>query len=686
MCGIFGIIAYEDDVFSNNFLKSTLSYLAALSESRGKESSGFALVEPAAGEMRVIKGAIPVSSTLKTREFKKFIGHNNGKPKNRYTNLFAVMGHSRLVTNGSMLKDDNNQPVITDGLVGIHNGIIVNDEVLWEKHAALSPQYDIDTEVMLAIIRESMSSGLGVAAAVSHAVNEVLGTVSLGLMFNDRAEFVITTNNGSLYWLIAPGRFFMFASESYILRKAVAGTGLKAMLPDVEIAQIRPKTGVLLNLENLTWNCFNYEGTQAEPTFNGDDPLFEKPLSLVSTPIRSTTRQLETLIDVASIHAHPRAAPERKMLEYNRDRISKLKRCTHCLLPETFPFISFDDNGVCNLCNNYRPKNQPKPIEELFELVAPYRSRSGDPDCIVPFSGGRDSTYTLHIVKNILKLNPIAFTYDWGMVTDLGRRNIARVCGRLGVENIIVSADIPRKRSNIRKNILAWLKRPDLGMIPLFMAGDKYFFYYTDQLKKQTGIDLNIWGINPLENTDFKSGFCGVPLCFDKERIYSLTTASKMMLFRHILKNVLLNPAYLNESVPDTLGSFAVRYVTPRKDYYHMFDYYRWDESEIEDLIINEYEWETAIDTRTTWRIGDGTVGFYNYVYFTVAGFSEHDTFRSNQIREGAITRERGMELIEEENRPRYENIKWYLEIVSLDYESTIKAINSIPKLYGSDS
>lgn len=46
------------------------------------------------------------------------------------------------------------------------------------------------------------------------------------------------------------------------------------------------------------------------------------------------------------------------------------------------------------------------------------------------------------------------------------------------------------------------------------------------------------------------------------------------------------------------------------------------------------------MDTNTTWRIGDGTAAFYNYVYYTVAGFTEHDTFRSNQIREGQMTRE----------------------------------------------
>ncbi len=140
-----------------------------------------------------------------------------------------------------------------------------------------------------------------------------------------------------------------------------------------------------------------------------------------------------------------------ELLENNEEQIDKLKRCNKCLLPETFPFIEFDQHGVCNYCNNYTLKNQPKPIDDLKTLVEPYRRKDNKPDCIVPFSGGRDSTYSLHIVKEILGLNPIAYTYDWGMVTDLARRNIARVCGKLGVENIIVSADIRWKRENIRK-------------------------------------------------------------------------------------------------------------------------------------------------------------------------------------------------------------------------------------------
>ena len=59
-----------------------------------------------------------------------------------------------------------------------------------------------------------------------------------------------------------------------------------------------------------------------------------------------------------------------------------------------------------------------------------------------------------------------------------------------------------------------------------------------------------------------------------------------------------------------------------------------------------------------------------------MAGFTEHDTFRSNQIREGQITRSEALNLIMEENKPRYQNIRWYLDAIGIDYSSTIDVIN----------
>jgi hypothetical protein len=337
---------------------------------------------------------------------------------------------------------------------------------------------------------------------------------------------------------------------------------------------------------------------------------------------------------------------------------------------------------VCSYCRNYVKKRGPQSLDALRALVEPYRSKTGEPDCLVPFSGGRDSTYALHVIKRELGLNPVTLTYDWGMVTDLARRNIARTCSRLGVENIIVSADIGKKRENIRKNIAAWLEYPQLGMTPLFMAGDKYFFYYTNKVKKQLGIRLNLWGVNPLENTDFKVGYAGIQPQFNKKRIYSLDFPRQLRLFAFFGTNLIRSPRYLNSSLLDTFGSFAVRYFFPKRDYYHLYDYHAWDEPTIVNTIRKEYDWELALDTTSTWRIGDGTASFYNYIYTTVGGFSENDTFRSNQIREGLLSREQALGHVEDENRPRYESLKWYLQIVGMPFQSTIGTINAIPKRY----
>lgn len=682
MCGIFGLIAHKDAGYEPSFIKKSLTTLARLSESRGKDSSGLVFRNESEKELQVFKGAVYLSYLLKRKEVKHQIdqmlasschGHTAGQQS-----TFAVMGHSRLVTNGSQLNDDNNQPVVKDGVIGIHNGIIVNESELWSRHPDIQRTYEIDTEVMLALIRKYIRDGWDIATAISKTVNEIFGTVAAAFFIDDLNVLALATNNGSLYVLTDGVGLFAFASEEYFLKQLA-----KRMHLDTDgkfwIRQVVPGKGFVLDLEHFRLQEFSFS-SEANRSSTHTTPSV--PYKILVQSFSDGRPQRELILDPAKIAAHPKAISESALLEYNIERIQALRRCNKCLLPETFPFIEYDKLGICNYCNHYIVKNKPKPIQELFDLVNPYRRSDGGYDCIIPYSGGRDSTHTLHIAKKVLKLNPVAFTYDWGMVNDLARRNIARVCGKLGVENILVSADISWKRENIRKNILAWLKKPHLGMVPLFMAGDKFFYYYADQVKRQTGISLNIWGINPLENTDFKVGFLGVPPDHHKERIYSLSLKRKLMLFQGVGKNILGNPHYLNKSVWDTLGSFVSRSVIPHRDYYHLYDYYRWDEKEIEKLVLEEYRWETAIDTRTTWRIGDGTAPFYNYIYYTVAGFSEYDTFRSNQIREGMLSREEGMRLVMEENRPRYASIKWYTAIVNIDFASTITRINSIPKLY----
>jgi hypothetical protein len=258
------------------------------------------------------------------------------------------------------------------------------------------------------------------------------------------------------------------------------------------------------------------------------------------------------------------------------------------------------------------------------------------------------------------------------------------MCSSLGIENIVIAADIGWKRRNIKKNLNAWLKNPNLGMISILTAGDKHFFKHVETVKKQTGINLNIWSINPLEVTFFKSGFLGVPPDFEEKRVYQ-SGLTKQLRYQSLRFNQMLkSPRYFNTSLFDTLSGEFHRSREKNQDYFHLFDYFKWDEKKV-DQVLDNYSWERSPDTSSTWRIGDGTAAFYNYIYHRVAGFTEHDTFRSNQIREGGITRDQALELVNKENLPRYENIRWYLDAIDMNFVDVVERINEIPRL-GSNS
>jgi hypothetical protein len=541
-------------------------------------------------------------------------------------NLF--FGHSRLVTNGT----GDNQPVSREQVIVLHNGIVVNHEALWSV-IGKAPELEIDTEIIPAIIASHLESGGTIETAAGQVMELAEGVVACAALVPRLGKLLLFSNNGSLY-VGNTGGGLIFSSERYPLEQ-IEATDVRQVLNDVVIVDV---------------------------------PVQAEPIELSEWKDRSVN-------PVPGLGFSP---DEEALLVYPKP---DFRRCTRCVLPETMPFIAFDEHGVCNYCLTYKPRNHPRPKEELFELIKPFRRTSGD-EVLVPFSGGRDSSYGLHLIIHELKLKPVTYTYDWGMVTDLGRRNVSRMSAKLGVENIIVAADITKKRDYIRRNLNAWIKSPHLGMLSVLTAGDKHFFRHIETLKRQTGVTLNLWGINPLEVTHFKSGFLGVPPDFAEERVYS-HGAMKQLRYQSLrLKAMLRSPGYFNRSIPDTLLGEYYRSFTTKSDYFHIFDYWRWDEKLIEDTLDSEYDWERAPDTQTTWRIGDGTAAFYNYAYYTIAGFTEHDTFRSNQVREGDLTREEALRLVEEENTPRYPNLKWYLDVVGVDFTKAITAVNNAPRLY----
>ena len=603
MCGIFGIIS------NTKINENHLLFLANHARQRGKDSSGLCVFKDDA--INVIRADFDINKLLS---------------QTNISSSKLVFGHSRLITNGLF----DNQPVVRDEIILIHNGIIVNDDEVWSS-LKVNREFEIDSEAIVGLAIDHLLRENSLNDLPDVIFDKCVGSISSAIAFPKLGKLCLLSNNGSLYYGFINDDVY-FSSEYFPLSK----------LGCLGIKQIHNDSIIL------------------------DIPISDK-IHVSDNNLRS-----ENLIPVFK-----NISSEEKLLTYPKHN---LKRCTKCILPETMPYIHFDDAGVCNYCKNYKLRNKPKPKEELFKLVESYRRVSGA-ECIVPFSGGRDSCWGLHLIVKELDLKPITYTYDWGMVTDLGRRNISKMCSIMGVENIIIADDISLKRNNIARNLNAWLKSPNLGMISILTAGDKHFFRHVETVKKQTGIDLNLWGVNPLEVTHFKSGFLGVPPDFEEKKVYSNGVMKQLRYQSLRFKAMLDSPGYFNSSLWDTISGEYYRSFTTKDDYFHIFDYWNWDENVCNDT-LKLYDWELAPDTSTTWRIGDGTAAFYNYLYYTIAGFTEHDTFRSNQIREGQLTRDEALLLVEDENRPRYQNIRWYLDALSMDFESVINRINSIEKLY----
>ena len=114
-----------------------------------------------------------------------------------------------------------------------------------------------------------------------------------------------------------------------------------------------------------------------------------------------------------------------------------LRRCKKCGLPETYETIEFDSQGICNICRGAEHKQQAINWDErkllLDQLVEKYRGKA-DYDCIVPFSGGKDSTFQLYYLMKEYKLKPLVVRFNHGFMRQVVEENNQRTFKKLGVD------------------------------------------------------------------------------------------------------------------------------------------------------------------------------------------------------------------------------------------------------------
>jgi len=124
--------------------------------------------------------------------------------------------------------------------------------------------------------------------------------------------------------------------------------------------------------------------------------------------------------------------------------------CQRCLLPGNYPDIHLDDEGICNICREFERykdevENYFKTGEDFKQLMAEIKqSKQGEYDCLLLFSGGKDSTYVLYQLID-MGLKVLTFTFDNGYISEAAFNNIKRTTSAFNVENIVCRAESMNK-------------------------------------------------------------------------------------------------------------------------------------------------------------------------------------------------------------------------------------------------
>jgi len=180
--------------------------------------------------------------------------------------------------------------------------------------------------------------------------------------------------------------------------------------------------------------------------------------------------------------------------------VNDLKRCTKCVLPETHETIVFDQEGACNICRQNEYKQDIIDWEakkgELAELIASYRDKY-DYDCIVPFSGGKDSTWTLYYLMQEFGVKPLAVCFDHGFLRPNLLENTIRTIRKLGVDLHVFTPNwkVVQKlmlQSFLEKGDFCWHCHTGIFAYPMWVA-------------LQSEVPLVFWGEPSAEYTAYYS-------------------------------------------------------------------------------------------------------------------------------------------------------------------------------------
>lgn len=339
--------------------------------------------------------------------------------------------------------------------------------------------------------------------------------------------------------------------------------------------------------------------------------------------------------------------------------MNQIKRCSKCVIPETHETIHFDEDGVCNICRQHEYKqgiDWDSRKKELDELVEKYRGKH-DYDCIIPFSGGKDSTFTLYYLVKNYGLKPLVVRFDHGFYRPNLQENTIRTMRCLGVDFHVFTPNwkVVQKLmllSFLEKGDFCWHCHTGIFAYPMWVAIEKK-------------IPLIFWGEPSAEYTAYYSYEQAEEVDEKRfNRFVNLGISAEDMLVR------LCNHVEPRDMRPYTYPPLK----SLRKIQYRsvcLGSYIPWDVKKQSETIRRELGWqgdwvENVPPGYDYEKIECFLQGVRDFIKYIKRGYTRPAHLVSMDIRNGRLTREEAMEVVHRYENRRPPSLDLFLNYIGL--------------------
>ena len=319
-----------------------------------------------------------------------------------------------------------------------------------------------------------------------------------------------------------------------------------------------------------------------------------------------------------------------------------MKYCKRCVYPENHPLgLILDEEGICSGCRVHQEKdneiNWQDRFKELKTITQRYSGSSPSGyDCIIPVNGNGDSYYVLHLIKEVLGLNPLLVTYNIQYNTKIGIRNLANLLTKFDCDHLQYTVNPAFAKK------ITWHAMQEMGdMYWHCLAGEQTF---PVQVATKMKIPLIIWGVNGwLDQVGMFSHWDLVEMSKKVRKEHGLRTMDVEQMLapeKGITQKLMQAFTYPSD---EQLEKSRVRGI-------YLGNFIRWDAQAQTKEMIEKYQYETAPQERTFNRYESiychHNAGIHDYLKYLKYGYSKVSDHAARDIRLKRLSREEAIERV----------------------------------------